>query len=223
MIRQRKIVVVLSIAFMTCVTLLWVAPRRDADRASAAGQPSGNGDINADGTIDLTDAVGILLYLFQGGEPPVPIVSTVPTPPVTILVVRHAEKQAAGADPCLTDEGKLRAEKLRVALERVRIGAVFATDLCRTLETVKPAADERGLAITRIDDAKTDDLVAALGALAPGTVALVAGHSYTIPGLMKSLGFPDPVSIVGDAYDNLWVVRYDATGAQSTSLLNMKY
>ncbi len=221
--RHRKIVGALLIASLVCGVLFLAARRRDADRVSAAGLPSGNGDINADGALDLSDAIGLLLHLFQGGDPPVPIVCADPAPPITVLVVRHAEKESGAGDVCLTVEGKARAEKLRVALERVRIGAVFATDLCRTLETVKPAADEHGLVVTRIDDAKTEDLVTALGALAPGTVALVAGHSYTIPGLMTALGIPNPVSIGGEVYDNLWVVGYDGAGPLPTSLLNMKY
>jgi hypothetical protein len=38
-----------------------------------AATPSGNGDINGDGQIDIADAVTLLNWLFRGGTPPVPI------------------------------------------------------------------------------------------------------------------------------------------------------
>ena len=35
--------------------------------------PSGNGDVNGDGSIAVSDAVYVLLYLFRDGTPPAPI------------------------------------------------------------------------------------------------------------------------------------------------------
>ena len=43
------------------------------EAGDAASTPSGNGDVNGDGTLDLSDAVGLLHFLFQGGPAPVPI------------------------------------------------------------------------------------------------------------------------------------------------------
>jgi hypothetical protein len=37
------------------------------------GNPIGNGDVNGDGTIDISDAIYLLESLFLGGEAPVPI------------------------------------------------------------------------------------------------------------------------------------------------------
>ena len=36
-------------------------------------QPSGNGDTNGDGQIDISDAIYLLFHLFEGGDPPVAI------------------------------------------------------------------------------------------------------------------------------------------------------
>jgi hypothetical protein len=38
-----------------------------------AGTPSGNGDVNGDAALNLTDAIHLLQHLFQGGPAPVPI------------------------------------------------------------------------------------------------------------------------------------------------------
>jgi hypothetical protein len=75
----------------TCFTLMlgvllgslgtWVSVNRKAPAAHAetdsgcgAGTPSGNGDVNGDGVVDLSDAVYTLNWLFRGsGAPPVPI------------------------------------------------------------------------------------------------------------------------------------------------------
>ncbi len=38
--------------------------------------PCGNGDVNGDGMIDISDAVSILIYLFSGGDAPVAIENT---------------------------------------------------------------------------------------------------------------------------------------------------
>ncbi len=35
-----------------------------------AGKPSGNGDVNCDGDIDVSDPVYLLRWLFSAGEPP---------------------------------------------------------------------------------------------------------------------------------------------------------
>ncbi|MGH9360438.1 MAG: DUF1566 domain-containing protein [Thermoanaerobaculia bacterium] len=45
-----------------------------ADGGGGGPPPLQNGDVNADGTIDLTDAIGILNWLFLAGPEPAPIV-----------------------------------------------------------------------------------------------------------------------------------------------------
>src|ERR1041384_2001923 len=41
--------------------------------AEGGGAPAGNGDVNGDGKLDLTDAIYLLSHLFQGGPAPVAI------------------------------------------------------------------------------------------------------------------------------------------------------
>jgi hypothetical protein len=193
---------------------------RAAPLALAAPIPLGNGDINADGTLDITDAVVLLDYLFLAGPAPIPLQEP-PAQQITALVVRHAEKEATGLDPCLTPDGQARAAHLRDILSKTSIGTIFATDACRTIQTVEPAAEARTLTIQKI--AEVPAQVAALKALPPGSVALVAGHSFTIPDLMKGLGVAEPVTVPGTDFDNLWVVQFDACASVPASVVHLRY
>ena len=61
---------------------------------------------------------------------------------VTVLIVRHAEKQLVGNDPQLAYVGNVRALKLAQILEKEEIKHVFSTDYIRTKNTAKPTADK---------------------------------------------------------------------------------
>ncbi|MEC7948248.1 MAG: histidine phosphatase family protein [Myxococcota bacterium] len=150
-------------------------------------------------------------------------------PPTTIYVVRHAEK-AAGDNPPLTQAGHARAAALAAALRDIELDAVFTTNLCRTAQTVAPAARAAGLPLRmlRVADADveacaprlaakiswmdaSDDaeqaLVSALRGLPAGSHALVAGHSNTVPGLLEALGAPSlcPGTHPRDAEGHCWL------------------
>src|SRR5262245_234119 len=51
-------------------------------RGRGAGIPSGNGDVNGDGSINLSDAVYLLNWLFLGGTEPHAIDCNPPPPPL---------------------------------------------------------------------------------------------------------------------------------------------
>src|SRR5262245_49894985 len=70
--------------------------------ASAQSAPSGNGDVNADQAIDISDPVYLLNHLFFAGPPPAPLDPPACSAGVVALVVRHAERETVGNDPCLT-------------------------------------------------------------------------------------------------------------------------
>lgn len=77
-----------------------------ADGAGAAA-PSGNGDVNGDGQLNLTDAIYLLQHLFQGGAAPVKIDCDAPPangPKVRFLndINCHDELTAATLDLCGT-------------------------------------------------------------------------------------------------------------------------
>ena len=60
--------IALNAAFVTAASLCWKGLAAHA--ASGGIAPAGNGDVNADGKIDVSDAVYLLSFLFQGGAAP---------------------------------------------------------------------------------------------------------------------------------------------------------
>lgn len=179
------------------------------------------GDCNGDGTLDVSDPVHLLGYLFLGSEPPVACQVSVPAEaPAVAVIVRHAEK-ASGTDPGLTPEGQERAQRLARMLAVAAIDHLVASELRRTRETLQPLADLRGMALEMLEDPA--DVVAMLRALPPGETAVVCHHSYTIPAILRDLGVDgwSDIPVSGDHYDEFLVVLL-GQGAK-TRLLRLHY
>ncbi len=73
----------------------------DARAAGGGGLATQNGDINSDGTIDLTDALAILHFLFQEGDPPVAIADT----PETLARLAALEASLLALQGTVSDMG----------------------------------------------------------------------------------------------------------------------
>lgn len=99
-------------------------------------------------------------------------------PDRNLYIVRHAEKIMTGEDPDLAEEGKQRAEKLRMILEEKDIRYVFSTPTIRTKATVTPIAQAKGVEIKEYNIHDHDALVQKIKTL-DGDV-LVVGHSNSI-------------------------------------------
>ena len=134
----------------------------------------------------------------------------------TVLVVRHAEKAETPADnPPLTSQGQARAEALVDVAGDAGVGAVYATEFCRTAQTAQPLAAQLGLPINVQENTLPDDqlancnppidatvnrLAAEIGTPAElvdhvlgnhrGKIILIAGHSNTVPQIVEELGAP---------------------------------
>lgn len=126
---------------------------------------------------------------------------------VTILIVRHAEKeQSSSRDPELSEEGKARSKELDRMLRKVSIDEVYATPYKRTRNTVAPVAERIGVDIKSYDPSAQDKFASILKG-ASGKTILVAGHSNTIPALLNLLtGKKDHEDMPETEYDNLFVV-----------------
>ncbi|MGH1347963.1 MAG: SixA phosphatase family protein [Nannocystales bacterium] len=143
-----------------------------------------------------------------------------------VFVVRHAEKADDGTkDPPLLPEGVVRATCLARALSDLEVTHVFATDLQRTEATVRPTAAAHGVEVATLPASDTEALAKALRALPAGSIALVAGHSNTIPNLATLLGAPlsglnDRGHIPEQEHDRLIeVVLADGVAAAPTAQL----
>jgi broad specificity phosphatase PhoE len=125
----------------------------------------------------------------------------------TIFIVRHAEKADATKDPDLSEAGRARAEALAKTLREANITAVYATEFKRTQQTAAPLAKALGITVTTLPAKDGAALIAKLRALNGN--ALVVGHGDTIPDLIKALGISDPINIMENDYDNLFIVVLD--------------
>ena len=120
-----------------------------------------------------------------------------------VVLIRHADVPAgAGSDPVLSANGVARAQELRHVLGNTGVSAIFTTRFRRTQQTAEPLAADLGIAPTVIDD--VDALVAAIKALPAGSIALVVGHTNTIPDVITGLGGPPIGAIGATEFDNLF-------------------
>ena len=142
--------------------------------------------------ISLPLALLGLLLLSAVQEPEVDVEAEAKaTAPVSIYLVRHAETGGdtrTDRDPGLSEAGKLRGEELARMLMDVPVTHVFASEYQRTQATVAPTAAARGLEVQVGGARDASALVKELQSLPPGSVALVAGHSNTVPALVDLLG-----------------------------------
>jgi phosphohistidine phosphatase SixA len=151
-------------------------------------------------------------------------VRAIDQPPMTLILVRHAEKKIVppeNKDPDLSPEGQTRAQELVRMFSESGIAAIYATQYKRTQQTVKPLADKLGLSVTQIEAKKTADLVKELRSRNAGQVIFIAGHNNTVPEIIAALGGPQLPIIPETEYDNLYILTVHSDG--SAKLLKMKY
>lgn len=132
--------------------------------------------------------------------------------PVTVFLVRHAEKEAAADDPGLTEAGRKRAEALAAALADAGITAIFSSEFRRTQDTAAPLAKRLGLKVTTVPGKDVDGLLAKLRALPAGSRALVVGHSNTVPAVAGRLTGTKVAELTDADYDRLFVAVVDKDG-----------
>ncbi len=132
--------------------------------------------------------------------------------PITVFVVRHAEKGPEVPDPSLTPQGQQRAAALARVLNDSRVTAIFASEFKRTQETVTPLAAPAGLTTTVVPAGKLDSLIVRLRALPPGSRALVASHSNLVHLIVEKLSGVKVPPLTDADYDRLVVVTVMADG-----------
>lgn len=154
----------------------------------------------------------------------------------TVFFLRHAETAeptGGGGDPALSEAGRARAAALARLLGHAGVEHAFASEYRRTQETLAPLAEAGELSLRELPAGDPQPWLAALEALPPGAVAVVAGHSNTIPTLVHSLGgaiagleeHPRYGPVLGhDEYDRLFVVHLPPAGARATpQLVELRY
>jgi phosphohistidine phosphatase SixA len=151
--------------------------------------------------------------------------------PTVVFVVRHAEKAKDDPrDPNLSEAGRRRAEDLAQLLSTADVTHLFSSQFLRTRQTLAPLAQQQELEIQVISAHDPDKQKEALLRLPPGSVAVVVGHSNTVPAMVQSLGgAPDGLLhtedgdvLHHDEYDRLFLVILPV-GDQGIRTLEMRY
>ena len=147
--------------------------------------------------------------------------------PRTIVVVRHAEKGNDNpTDPSLSEEGVLRALALAKQFGSAKVTHLFASEFQRTQQTLAPLSKATGVSVQVVPARDPKALLSALQNLPRNSVAIVAGHSNTVPALVAALAPSAP--LVKDAkalalteadYDRLYVItQWESKGATALEL-----
>ena len=184
---------------------------RDSPAVHAVEVDALNGDLNGDSAVDITDAIYLLNFLFKRGSPPV-------APRLrgasTVILVRHAEREPGACDDArLRPEGEERARELARVLARTDIDALVSSDCIRTRLTLEPLQEvlsASGKDLPIVPFASENDVVTHLENLESGSVAVVAGHSFTVLDIMVGLGLPESVRkipVSGNHHDDLFVIQ----------------
>ncbi|MEO1624629.1 MAG: phosphoglycerate mutase family protein [Bacteroidota bacterium] len=126
-----------------------------------------------------------------------------------LYMVRHAEKVSGGTrDPALTATGRQRALVLAERLSDKGIQHIFSSPYQRTLQTAQPLADQLGLSVELYNPGELSSIFEII-AKADGQVALVVGHSNTIPFAINFLaGKHQLEQLADDAYEDLFHIQY---------------
>jgi broad specificity phosphatase PhoE len=139
----------------------------------------------------------------------------------TIIVVRHAERQAGMApDVLLSPRGEERARQLARVLQDANIRAIYTTEVRRTQQTAEPTAQQFHLQPIVIPAKDMDALVSRLQALPGDETVLVVGHANTVPLLVERLGGAVP-ALSDTEYDRLIVMV--TSGKGKPSILTLRY
>jgi len=142
-----------------------------------------------------------------------------------VILVRHAELQAgamaAPKNVPLSPAGKERAQRLAALLKDSGVAAIYVTDFTRTNETARPLSQELDRPLTVVSKGDQQDLADRLRKNHGGQVVLVVGHTDTLPGLIKSLGYADSVKIESQDYGNVFVITPRAGAAPA--FLRLRY
>jgi phosphohistidine phosphatase SixA len=171
--------------------------------------------------------LAVLISLFQ------PALAQEEFKPVTVFLVRHAEKEAEPKeDPPLKKEGVRRSQELARLLGNAGVKTIITSHFARTKQTAEPLATKAGVTVTSITlklnptnprliaEESTAEVVNKILERA-GESVLVVGHSNSIPDVIKILGGDIVPTIDDRKFDDLFIVTVYAKG--KARVAHLKY
>ncbi len=130
---------------------------------------------------------------------------------LTVILLRHAEKDISeGADtanPELSAEGNLRAQKLVEIINKYQPDAIYSSNYLRTRATVRPLARKRRM-MTQIYDPRNLNQMHYLIVSGKIKRIVVVGHSNTTPELANLLIKQNKYKNLAESeYDKIWIIK----------------
>ena len=136
------------------------------------------------------------------------LATALPAMAQTVIIVRHAEKADASADPVLSEAGQARAQALAAELADDHPAIILTSPLQRTRLTAAPTAEHHSvtpeaIALNGGVQAHLADIVARVQAQPEDATILIVGHSNTVPLIARALGYPDAADMPECEYDRM--------------------
>jgi broad specificity phosphatase PhoE len=146
----------------------------------------------------------------------------------TVVVIRHAEKQIGTIDDApLSPQGEQRATRLAQMFGDPeafgRVKQIYVTDTRRTQQTAAGLAQRLRLKPVVVEgNASAGETARRVLRENRGGLALVIGHSNTVPQIVRELSGARQVPAIGEEeFDTLYVITVPTIG--KASVLRMKY
>ena len=136
-----------------------------------------------------------------------------------VFALRHADRTPDPQDD-LTPKGLARAKLLARMLGESGVSTAFCSSAKRTQMTVQPLRDVLGerLTIVKVSTSSpthVQDIVDGVTALTDDAVAIIVGHSDTVPEIIRKLTATTVDEIKAGEFDKLFVLAI-RTGGVST-------
>jgi phosphohistidine phosphatase SixA len=162
----------------------------------------------------------------QQGEPDPGATLAKLTYPRTVVLVRHAEKggEPTDQDPGLSERGMERAKRLAELLGKSGVTHLFSSELQRAQQTLLPLSAATRLVAQVVPARQPDAQLSALDSLPRGALAVVVGHSNTVPLLLGKLTGGQAKIQIEEAteFDRVFVVTQWGPGRDS-SWIELRY
>ncbi len=145
----------------------------------------------------------------------------------TIIFFRHAEQTSHDeADPPLSEAGQRRVAELTRQLVDADvvagIDAIYSTSYKRSMETVRPLADQLNLPVNTYDADDTEQVLETILKNHKGKIILVVGHSNTLPVMIANLGASKNVPpMAQNEFDNIYIISIPWFGKTKTIRLRI--
>lgn len=140
------------------------------------------------------------------------------TATTTYYLIRHSEKvrtDTSNKNPNLNEVGFERAKKWAEYFKDIHLDAVYSTNYNRTMQTSKPTAESKKLAIINYNPRNMYDSIFQKNT--QGKTVLVVGHSNTTPAFVnKILGEKKYKDIDDNDNASLFIITITKEGKTST-------